>query len=275
MKAKKSIIILSFALLISIIANISTYALVGKETATDKIEQTETVEIKKELEVRLPDNSSKKLVYAGMDIEMESFMGKFTYTDTQTDALYHLNEDGEFLSYINPDVERINPKLVLSEKELINLAEKFAKEYFGERFNGYKYGSNIFQDYDGTDSDMYYIYFHKFYGKNFFIEGELCSVYIYNDGSIFACGMTLESDFAEFDKTRLDKINKQDIEKFAKEQIDALYDEYYSYELRDIRLVNKDGEAIILFNCDVSHKSLIAEIGDTVSSEYFYYEIPK
>ena len=270
MKKNKSIIILVCILVISIIANITVYALVGNTPLQSNdipIIQDDVV-VNDQVKIKLPNGEEKQLKLSEQQIKGDK-VDVFNYIDEKEPMRQHkINDKGEYLGFLDMSAVKQNPDISLGEKEVVGLAGKFMKEYFKDKFDGFTYSYNTYQ----KSGDLYYVYFHKFYGKDDCILGEKGYVYIYTDGTIMSCGLDPEGKYAGVGRSKLNTVAKADIESFVKDQVDAIYENYLSYEISEIKLMNVNDKPTVVAVTEVCYGEMVAGV-PFERIEIFYYEM--
>lgn len=176
--------------------------------------------------------------WAGSDLQDD-------YEDEKGNS-YTFAEDGTFLSYIGEsELEGFSPALYvdkgiapdITEDEAVAIAEKTAKEVYGEAFDKvklesvkYKYGK-------------YDVEFHQRLGADGSLLGLSCHVSVLANGTPYFYTMGGLSSLRDLDESKYENITKEKVEKIAIEQYGVDAELFPSQDY--IQICKKDGKLVL------------------------------
>lgn len=275
MKFKKTLIVLSVILLVSVLGNIfafaySSVAAQQSETSTD----IEAAEVKPGEEfVRQDMQKTKSIRFDGKAVELtyqssgKDVNGKVYDVYTDSSARYNLDENGRVFSYLSGSRKlaaalQSTPKDEwLTEKQLVEIATSYLGTTMTDGLEGFENTNTVYNDSVGTC----YVYFNRVY--NGFILGEGAYVNVFATGDIGDWHINTDEQYTDFDSARLDGITEQTIAEHVSREIEALdIDSIQGHEIKSVLLVMLNGQFVIQIN------TVINDGGDSFVKE-IYYEI--
>lgn len=242
---------------------------ISKETGTSELENivsaklvsTEEQLVKDELFINESAAAEKTYVINNKPIPLKYSESKIRPSGIKQDIYldagkneYTFASDGNIASYAISDETFINSireytgdykdtgkgkVSTLTEEIAIEIAEKTARETFGDKFDLVKFDSSLYDDNDGS----YFVYFTQKLGDSGFIEGLYCDVSILPDGTVNYCSMGNYDELINFDTALLDGITKDGVYADLEEKTREMYgDKLVDFEISDnIRLFNENG----------------------------------
>lgn len=191
---------------------------------------------------------------------------KYEYSDKEG-VLYYFYEDDGFLGLFNPNTPAYTVPISVTQQQALEIAQEYAKKLFPNDFDKYVL---IDEEIHNSQNPTYSFMFSKKYGKNNCLNGEICSVDVYKTGEIKECKIQQLYVFKSFDKSLVENITKDDIDKLALQLISKKYTDTADWTVTEssASLQYRDGNWVISLTVEAKNSKTEQEI-----SEFGYFEI--
>lgn len=242
MKSKKRLILgismLAVVLTVAIIASVAIHSLSRQPPANDQLYFIDDQVIPSRIYTD-GDGNEIALKYVHSCEQVDG--GKIHYYIDSDLNEYSYNDANEFIS-LTPNMvkseEKTQPTYTLTdsvsspEDEMIRLAAEYARQAYGEEyFSRFQFDKIVYRE----DVSEYNIYFHVCYQD--FIEGEICTIILSQDGSLVKTHVWSKGENEDFDPDMLNEISKSALSEFAQQQLQKEYaDTLSEHEIRGFYL---------------------------------------
>ena len=258
-------VVISLLIIVSTVVWASFNAESGKDDNIESAEPVDNVPLTRSF--RSADGDDIKLTYVKSN---GSDKTNHVYVDSD-DNQYNFDSDGNLLGvfYSNKQVtidseNKLTADDLRSDSELsetrntsktedriISIAKTHAKELYGTKFERLEFDS-----IETSSTGSFRVSFAETFGKDGFIKGQTCLVSVKPTGEVIFCSMNMECDSSRFDTKVLDNITRENIEAFAVDNSNNMFSGVTNVDVKNYKLIEKDGKFYIRVQTNVSATSL-------------------